>query len=411
MIRRLYDQIGPGESALSLWGRSPQLQLSFGVPMQLPVIPNQANKSDLAMKAYLRGFLRSFTESLPRTSSPPSAVEAVVAESAGAKEPVAESVSAEVAVVEAEAVESVHAKEPVTESADAKEPVAERPSARNRRQCVGQLVQLGDRQVFWSGLAGTQTWKRAGYTNSPHPPKHLKHITPDDVVMESSASEADVSDVGISLSKGAKQGSTKKAKGKGKRAEGYNAARIEVISWLRHMILDVIGQAVFTKLLHSPHTTRNSGFRLAQSMAPILKLLEYHFEEHGEYPGIGGRKALGSKHDLLSVLLKANMSPNVPEGQRLTDPEFRNVLGIACALPEYPSQQIKLREELMTLSADNSMMDELNSLPYLKIVRTSLNIITGTLFIGGFTLQVDRGCSVLGAQRLRAAMTAAYEGA
>ncbi|KAJ7632060.1 hypothetical protein B0H17DRAFT_1217613 [Mycena rosella] len=74
-------------------------------------------------------------------------------------------------------------------------------------------------------LAGTQTLKRAGFTRSPRPPKRLKQIAPDDVIVESSASEAEDSDVGMSPSKGAKQGATKgptkKVKGKGKRAEGW----------------------------------------------------------------------------------------------------------------------------------------------------------------------------------------------
>ncbi|KAJ7679610.1 hypothetical protein B0H17DRAFT_1206512 [Mycena rosella] len=76
-------------------------------------------------------------------------------------------------------------------------------------------------------LAGTQMLKRAGFTKSPRPPKRLKQIAPDDVIVESSASEAEDSDVGMSPSKGAEQGATKgptkkaKAKGKAKRAEGW----------------------------------------------------------------------------------------------------------------------------------------------------------------------------------------------
>ncbi|KAJ7691298.1 hypothetical protein B0H17DRAFT_1201154 [Mycena rosella] len=76
-------------------------------------------------------------------------------------------------------------------------------------------------------ILGTQTLKRAGFTKSPRPPKRLKQITPDDVIVKSSASEAEDSDVGMSPSKGAEQGATKrptkkaKAKGKAKHAEGW----------------------------------------------------------------------------------------------------------------------------------------------------------------------------------------------
>ncbi|KAJ3570544.1 hypothetical protein NP233_g4329 [Leucocoprinus birnbaumii] len=97
------------------------------------------------------------------------------------------------------------------------------------------------------------------------------------------------------------------------------------------------------------------------------------------------------KRDLLSLLLKANMSTDVPENQRMSDedvlaqvPTFlvaghettSNATTWALyALSIRPDIQTKLRDELFTIQSDNPTMDELNSLPYLDaVVRETLRV-------------------------------------
>ncbi|KAJ7115353.1 cytochrome P450 [Mycena epipterygia] len=176
---------------------------------------------------------------------------------------------------------------------------------------------------------------------------------------------------------------------------------VEVLSWLRRMALDVIGEAgfdypfdalatkgkkneldqVFTQLFHSPHVNRNAAFRLSQTIFLILKLLLVS-ESKANIKATDGDKALSSRRDLLSVLLKANLATDTP--QRLTDAEViaqiptffvaGHVLFIVALLfgtdvvTLNPAVQSKLREELLTISTDNPTMDELNSLPYLEMV-------------------------------------------
>ncbi|KAF9453705.1 cytochrome P450 [Macrolepiota fuliginosa MF-IS2] len=97
------------------------------------------------------------------------------------------------------------------------------------------------------------------------------------------------------------------------------------------------------------------------------------------------------KRDLLSLLLKANMSTDVPENQRMSDqdvlaqvPTFlvaghettsTGTTWALYALSLRPDIQSKLREELYTISTDNPSMDELNALPYLDAtVRETLRV-------------------------------------
>ncbi|KAJ7638146.1 cytochrome P450 [Mycena rosella] len=213
----------------------------------------------------------------------------------------------------------------------------------------------------------------------------------------------------------------------------------QVLSWLRRMTLDVIGQAgfdyqfealdvkgepneldqVFTQLFHSPQATRNQGFRVAQSMPlPGMKLLA---SARGKMLSIGGRivstskanldaseadKALGNRRDLLSVLLRANLSPDIPESQRLTDAEViaqiptffvagHETTSSATAwalhaLSLNKAAQSKLREELLNMSTDNPTMDELNSLPYLEmVVREMMRVHAPVVFIQRMAMQDD----------------------
>ncbi|KAJ7699206.1 cytochrome P450 [Mycena rosella] len=224
-------------------------------------------------------------------------------------------------------------------------------------------------------------------------------------------------------------------------AQENGAARIEVLSWLRRETLDVIGQAgfnyqfnalhpggeqselehAFTDLFHSPHAQRNAAFRLAEAMVPILiflvgisssLVLASHLIE--PKPGmkvvgnarnkmrskasvIGGDVALGSSRtrDLLSILLKANISKEIPESQRLTDAEVMAQIptfviaghettsaATAWALHALSSNraaQNQLRDEVFTISTDNPTM-ELNSLPYLEMVRETMRVCSPVVY-------------------------------
>lgn len=115
-----------------------------------------------------------------------------------------------------------------------------------------------------------------------------------------------------------------------------------------------------------------------------------------------GSKSLGAKRDLLSVLLRANLSTAIPESQRMTEEEvvartapflyhyFADSHSCCTEIPAFflaghettssavswalhllslnPSVQSKLRQELLSLPTDNPTMEELNSMPYLESV-------------------------------------------
>ncbi|KAK7007808.1 cytochrome P450 [Favolaschia claudopus] len=213
-------------------------------------------------------------------------------------------------------------------------------------------------------------------------------------------------------------------------------AEIEVQGWLRRLTLDIIGQAgfnyyfdslesegkpnalndAFTQVFHSPHANQYAAFRTAGGIIPILKFLpgpgwrivqaaratmlsigarivsstKAELRASGE-----GKKGLDGKKDLLSSLLKANMSDS--EAQRLND---REVVGqipaffvaghettssalawLLYELSENPSVQNKLREELLSVLTDNPTLDDLNALPYLEcVVRESLRVHSPVLF-------------------------------
>ncbi|KAJ7115348.1 cytochrome P450 [Mycena epipterygia] len=221
---------------------------------------------------------------------------------------------------------------------------------------------------------------------------------------------------------------------------------IEVLSYLRRMTLDVIGQAgfnyqfdalgsngktnelnqVFTQLMHSPHANVYAAFRLSQSIVPILKLLpmpgnQILVDARNKMHSIGaqlvskskasiqaseGEKTLSSRRDLLSVLLKANMATNTPENQRLSETEViaqiptfflagHETTSSAAAwalhaLSLNTAAQTKLREELLTISTDNPTMDELNSLPYLDmVIRETMRVHSPVVFTQRMAMKDD----------------------
>ncbi|KAF7328728.1 hypothetical protein MVEN_02501400 [Mycena venus] len=222
--------------------------------------------------------------------------------------------------------------------------------------------------------------------------------------------------------------------------------RVEVLSWLRLMTLEIIGKAgfdydfealvpdkkpnelneVLMQLFHSPLSNRYATFRLAQSLVPILGLVplpgkslflaartkmltighQILARSKAAIKASDGEKDLGSKRDLLSVLLKANLSMDVPANQRLSDEELvsqiptffvagHETTSTAAswalhALSVNTAAQTKLREELLTVSTDNPTMDELNSLPYLEsVIRETMRIYAPISFRHRMAMQED----------------------
>ncbi|KAI0353766.1 cytochrome P450 [Trametes cingulata] len=136
---------------------------------------------------------------------------------------------------------------------------------------------------------------------------------------------------------------------------------------------------------HAVRLMRSAGSKLIEERkAEILR------EMSGEKkPGMG-RNAMQGR-DVLSLLVKANIAPDIPESQPLTDedvlaqvPTFM-VAGhettsdatawCLYALTQAPSVQSKLRDELSKVDTDSPSMDELMALPYLDmVVRETLRL-------------------------------------
>jgi len=120
-------------------------------------------------------------------------------------------------------------------------------------------------------------------------------------------------------------------------------------------------------------------------------------------------KSAFKRRDLLSLLLRANMSTDLPPSQRMTDDDvlarkylrlrfqsltWTNIISevptflvaghettstattwALFALTQSPEVQDKLRKQLLAVGTDNPTMDELNALPYLDaVVRETLRI-------------------------------------
>ncbi|KAJ7885368.1 cytochrome P450 [Mycena leptocephala] len=121
-----------------------------------------------------------------------------------------------------------------------------------------------------------------------------------------------------------------------------------------------------------------------------LQLLQESKNEMAE----NGTFEKGRSRDLLSLLVRANTSKDIPASQRLSDedvlaqvPTFlvagheANLLFSTAttwalfALTQNKAAQMRLRNELLTVSTDEPTMDELNALPYLdSVVRETLRI-------------------------------------
>ncbi|KAJ7125383.1 cytochrome P450 [Mycena epipterygia] len=201
------------------------------------------------------------------------------------------------------------------------------------------------------------------------------------------------------------------------------SSRIDVLAGLRKMTLDVIGQAgfnyefnalepkdrpneldeVFTYILHSSQSQRQAALRVVQASIPILNFFptpggKVVSEARTKMINIGSQlladskaavKAAGGEttttgRDLLSIMVKANISNEIPDHQKLSDADViaqiptmfvagheTTSTGTAWALHALSvnrAVQTKLRAELLSIPSDNPTMDELNSLPYLENV-------------------------------------------
>ncbi|KAF9077282.1 cytochrome P450 [Rhodocollybia butyracea] len=211
-------------------------------------------------------------------------------------------------------------------------------------------------------------------------------------------------------------------------------ARIDVLSSLSKMTLDVIGLAGFNykfNALGGESNELNKAFStvfgngdtriklwpLAQALVPILRYLPSQSspgfkqakktmdrigrnlldESRTSVQSSGEKAENGTSRDLLSLLVRSNVG-----GERMSDEdivapdhltevptflvaghETTATTWALYALVRKPEIQRKLREELFTLSSDAPGMDELNSLPYLDhVVRETLRVhapVTGTM--------------------------------
>ncbi|KAK7438395.1 hypothetical protein VKT23_018009 [Stygiomarasmius scandens] len=207
------------------------------------------------------------------------------------------------------------------------------------------------------------------------------------------------------------------------------SAKLDVLSWLSRMTLDVIGLAGFNykfdalnpegeinELNRAFNLIFGDGNRfdfwgLLQAFFPVLRVLpsarpaaigqamntmtrigsEILRDSKSSLAGTGEKGNNWRARDLLSVLLRSNMDTNLPEDQRMSDEDVISqvptflvaghettstaVTWALYALSQDKAVQTKLRDELFTLSTDNPTMDELNSLPYLDaVVRETLRV-------------------------------------
>ncbi|KAJ7872703.1 cytochrome P450 [Mycena leptocephala] len=230
-------------------------------------------------------------------------------------------------------------------------------------------------------------------------------------------------------------------------AQQDGTARVDVFAWLRRVTLNFIGHTgfnyqfdalettgdgnalndAFHELLHGKDAQRLALFRLIHWYVPVLRIVPFPGRKvaanaHTAVFSIAnqimseskaaiqaeseGEKALDSKKDLLSILLKANLDTSLPESQRLSDVEVvaqipaflsagyettSNATSWALhALSLNPAVQTKLREEIFTISTENPTMDVLNSLPYLEsVVREVMRVHAPVSFLERIAMQDD----------------------
>ncbi|KAK7040250.1 hypothetical protein VNI00_009716 [Paramarasmius palmivorus] len=200
--------------------------------------------------------------------------------------------------------------------------------------------------------------------------------------------------------------------------------RIDALSWISKMTLDVIGEAGFNykfNALDGEASELNNAYSrifksdrskydiffiilaMLQESFPIFRVIpeirasfrqamqtsdriakELFYESKAALTGTGEKGDNWRARDLLSLLVRSNMSADLPEDQRMSDQDVMSqvptffVAGhettstgttfALLALTERPDVQIKLRQELLAVPTDTPTMEQLNALPYLDIV-------------------------------------------
>ncbi|KAJ6510544.1 cytochrome P450 [Mycena sanguinolenta] len=208
-------------------------------------------------------------------------------------------------------------------------------------------------------------------------------------------------------------------------ANANGTARVDILSWLSKATLDIIGLAgfnyhfsnlsaektselgqAFSDIFRSGETV--NFIRIIQTFFPAFRIIPTKLDNtmdasRATMMRIGrqllqdSRKEMaqsGEKsraRDLLSLLVRANTSKDIPASQRLSDedvlaqvPTFlvaghettstATTWALFALTQNIPAQK-RLREELLAVPTDNPTMDQLNELPYLDcVVRETLRI-------------------------------------
>ncbi|KAJ6594757.1 cytochrome P450 [Mycena capillaripes] len=194
-------------------------------------------------------------------------------------------------------------------------------------------------------------------------------------------------------------------------ASGGGTVRVNIIPWLDKTTLDIIGLAGTDELDEALATALASvGLgTILKGLIPFLRvvptpadkvirhsqdvmrriskgLIENSKKELAErgFESDGGR-------DLLSLLVRANTSKDVPENQRLTDEDIlaqvsnflvaghetisSGAVWALFALSKNIGVQTRLRAELLAVGTENPTMDDLNALHYLDcVIRETLRL-------------------------------------
>ncbi|TFK60962.1 cytochrome P450 [Pluteus cervinus] len=203
--------------------------------------------------------------------------------------------------------------------------------------------------------------------------------------------------------------------------------KIEALGWLSKTTLDIIGLAGFHYHFNnlgesSEPNELNDAFSflfkanttmailpMLRAIIPPLRILPTERDakskqaqatmnrigrdllRESQAHGLDAQQASGKRRDLLSLLVRANMSKDIPESQRMSDedvvaqvPTFlaaghettsTGTTWALYALCRDQEVQRKLREELLTVPTENPSMDELNALPYLDaVVRETMRV-------------------------------------
>ncbi|KIY48866.1 cytochrome P450 [Fistulina hepatica ATCC 64428] len=212
--------------------------------------------------------------------------------------------------------------------------------------------------------------------------------------------------------------------------QGGASAKVDVLSWLSRTTLDVIGRAGFNYEFNALKGDRNElnqamatifkrepYFRVIHSLRmwmPVLRLIPMPLRSdkevrlaqskmmdigkrlvHDTQTSAASAEKMGEGNkggrDLLSLLVRANMSKDIHESLRMSDedvlaqvPTFfvaghettsTATTWALLALSQHPGIQTKLREELFDAPTDTPTMDELNALTYLDcFVKESLRV-------------------------------------